>query len=230
LSGEDGMNNNLIDVLLIEDNPGDVELMKAVLQEIPDHHFQLITSSNLSDGIEQLRRKKIEIILLDLFLLDSHGIDSFQQLHAQFPETPIVILTGLDDKNLALQAVKEGAQDFVVKGDIRGDSIDRIIRYAIERNRLLVELEEKSDEKYQKLFHSSPYALGLSSLENGTILDINDANVKMFGYSRAESIGKNSRDMEFWPDYSERDRLPQKLIELGYLDSSINYNPVALDT
>ncbi|MDZ4835349.1 MAG: response regulator [Candidatus Melainabacteria bacterium] len=123
---------SLIRALLIEDNPSDAYL----LQESLDASVGLVEIEwveDLAAGLERLNSEQFDIVLLDLSLPDSISLDSLQKILQPFPRMPIVILTGLDDGEVAIEAVKRGAQDFLVKGKPSGESIYRCMRYAIER-------------------------------------------------------------------------------------------------
>ncbi len=129
-------------VLLIEDNPGDVRLIKEMLFENPECNpaFSFEVVGELGLAIARLSQEKFDIALLDLFLPDSHGLETLLTLRAHSWELPIVVLTGLDDEEIAVQAVKKGAGDFLVKGRINSGSLVRAIRYTIERHKAQVEL------------------------------------------------------------------------------------------
>lgn len=124
-----------IRVLLIEDNPGDARLLREILGEVTSAEFELTHVEKLSDGVAALGEGNFDVILSDLSLPDSQGIRTFERIHAEAPEVPVVVLTGLDDATLAVRAVKEGAQDYLVKGEVTGDVLERSLRYAIERQR-----------------------------------------------------------------------------------------------
>jgi len=133
-----------INVLVVEDNPGDARLIREMLAEAKDGGFNMEHADQLSTGLECLTDWDAHLVLLDLSLPDSHGLDTFTQLHAHIPEVPIIILTGLDSEALGQIAVREGAQDYLVKGQITSSTLARAIRFAIERQRLMVELNTKS--------------------------------------------------------------------------------------
>ena len=122
-----------INVLLIEDNPGDARLIGEMLSEVDGTLFDVETACRLSDGLTRIQKGGIDAVLLDLGLPDSAGLDTFEKVHDQAPEVPIVMLTGLDDTELALEGVRMGAQDYLVKGRVDGDLLARTLRYAIER-------------------------------------------------------------------------------------------------
>jgi len=129
---------------VVEDNPGDIRLIQEMLTEADENSFHMEHVNRLSTGLERLTHSGIKMILLDLSLPDSHGLNTFTQLHAHASDIPVIILTGLADETLGQIAVREGAQDYLVKGQITSLTLVRAIRFAIERQRLLVELNTKS--------------------------------------------------------------------------------------
>ncbi len=127
------MADRQINVLLIEDNPGDARLIEEMLYEVAGTLFTVKNAYRLSDGLTRIAKGGIDAVLLDLGLPDSSGLDTFGKVHDQAPEVPIVMLTGLDDTELALEGMRMGAQDYLVKGSADGDLLARALRYAIER-------------------------------------------------------------------------------------------------
>jgi len=125
----------VIKALLVEDNPGDVRLLQAILAEVASVEVELLRAERLSQALQYLNEQKFDVVLLDLSLPDSQGLATCVQIHAQVPQVPLVVLTGLDDETLAVSAVQAGAQDYLVKGQVTGDSLVRSLRYAIERQR-----------------------------------------------------------------------------------------------
>ncbi len=123
-----------IRILLIEDNPGDARLIKEYLGEMTGTTFELDVVGKLSEGLKHLDGK--DAVLLDLALPDSAGFDTFKKIHSQAPALPVIVLTGNDDDALAFKAVQEGAQDYLVKGQVSSQLLVRSIRYAIERKRI----------------------------------------------------------------------------------------------
>ena len=105
-----------IRALLIEDNPGDARLIEEILRDAGVAHaaVELAHADRLALGLEQLRKRVTDVLLLDLTLPDSHGFDTFTTAHTQVPDVAIVVLSGLDDETLAVRAVQEGAQDYLV--------------------------------------------------------------------------------------------------------------------
>jgi len=133
----------LIKILLIEDNPGDARLIKEYLSDVKNVAFDLQISDRLNAGIDILEEEIVDIVLLDLKLPDSEGLNSLDKIFAAAPYVPIVVLTGLNDETTAIKAVQMGAQDYLVKDKVESDLLIRSIRYSIERKR--------AEEEHQKL-------------------------------------------------------------------------------
>jgi CheY-like chemotaxis protein len=127
------MNNSFISVLLIEDNPGDACLISEMLSEKKEGQFSLEWADSMAKGLGRIAVEKFDLILLDLSLQDSHGFETFAQAFAAASDIPIVVMSGYDDEELALRAVREGAQDYLIKGETDASHLTRAIRYAIER-------------------------------------------------------------------------------------------------
>ncbi|HUW50644.1 MAG TPA: diguanylate cyclase [Sulfuricella sp.] len=125
-----------IRVLLVEDNPGDQRLIREALAEVQYAHIKLEYVDCLKAAQETLASQEYGLILLDLSLPDSSGLETVEKTGDAAPDTPIVILTGLDDVDTGIQAVRAGAQDYLVKGEVTGHLLVRSIRYAIERQRM----------------------------------------------------------------------------------------------
>ena len=135
---------NIIRVLLVEDNLGDAFLIEEKLKLSNNMWFQLLHVERLSEAIASLSAEKIDVILLDLSLPDSQGLETFLTLQEQASSLPIVVLTGMNDEDLAIQAVRQGAQDYLVKNTAIAELLVHAIRYAIERKRTQEELKKRS--------------------------------------------------------------------------------------
>ena len=136
--------------LLIEDNPGDARLIELMLAGAVAGLFQVEQVDRLDKGLDRLAQGGIDIVLADLSLPDSHGLNTFTRLHARAPQVPIIVLSGLNDTTVAVGAVHEGAQDFLVKGQVDGQLLARSIRYAIERKRMSEQLHQYARELREK--------------------------------------------------------------------------------
>ena len=145
-------------VLLIEDNPGDADLVRLRLGE-GKSEVEVNCVPRLSDGLACLDAETPSLVLLDLNLPDSHGADTFRRVMKKAPNVPVVILSGQDDESLAIKAVHQGVQDYLLKSDVTGKQLDRALRYAVERQSLLRSLEmarkQQLEFKNQFLSHVS---------------------------------------------------------------------------
>jgi two-component system, cell cycle sensor histidine kinase and response regulator CckA len=188
------MLNQQIKILLVEDNPGDVLLLQETLSEITLVSFNLVHVERRSEAIKQLRTETFDVILLDLLLPDSAGLETFTAIHQQVPHTPIVVLTGMSDETLALSAMQAGAQDYLVKGRVSGgDLLMRSMRYAIERKRVESILHQRERE-LRTLTEHAPDIISRFDLDL-KYLFINLAVEAVTGISAADFLGKRPRDM-----------------------------------
>jgi signal transduction histidine kinase len=152
------MDHQTTNVLLIEDNPGDADLVRLRLVEGASP-VNVSCVNRLSDGLASLTRETPSVVLLDLNLPDSHGAETFRRVMDHAPNVPVVVLSGQDDEVLAMKALHQGVQDYLVKGDISSKHLERAIRYAVERQGLSRALEiaqkQQLDFKNQFLSHVS---------------------------------------------------------------------------
>ncbi len=135
-----------LNVLLVEDNPGDARLIRELLRESGLPPDQVTVAASMEDAFRLVSAGGKDVVLLDLSLPGFSGLETFRAMHKHAPEIPILILTGTNDVELALRAVREGAQDYLVKGDIPGAVIVRAMRYAVERGRAEAEIKRLSHE------------------------------------------------------------------------------------
>ncbi len=141
-----------IRVLLIEDSYDSAQLLREELMDTKANVFQLEHADRLSNGLEVLERGETDVVLLDISLPDSQGLDTFTRVNKHSPDVPILVMTNLDDESFAVKAVQEGAQDYLVKGRVDSNLLVRSIRYAIERHRTLKELKQ-AQLKMQHMAH-----------------------------------------------------------------------------
>jgi PAS domain S-box-containing protein len=139
-----------INILLVEDNPGDARLIDIFMKEAFGSGYVLSISEDLASGLAQLKKHPFDIIIADLSLPDSDGLDTFKTIHEHAPEIPTIVLTGLEDESVGINAMKFGAQDFLIKGKLKGKGLKRSIDYSIERHKLLKELSQQAEELKQK--------------------------------------------------------------------------------
>ncbi|MEN4017352.1 MAG: histidine kinase dimerization/phosphoacceptor domain -containing protein [Methanobacterium sp.] len=139
------MENKQINVLVIEDNLADTALIREMLKESQNTRFKLYNARKLQEGLEIINENSIQVLLLDLNLPDSKGIETFYKASESVSEIPIIILSGFDDEDTAIKAVKGEAQDYLIKGNVESSLLVRSICYAIERKANEIELLKYSD-------------------------------------------------------------------------------------
>jgi two-component system cell cycle response regulator len=127
-------------VLLVEDNPADARLLREALAEITKSRFEVTHGETLARALEFLAKSKPDVILSDLGLPDSQGLETVRHIHRAAPDVPLVVLTSLNDESFGSQALQEGAQDYLVKGQIARGLLWHALRYAVERQRMQLEL------------------------------------------------------------------------------------------
>jgi len=180
------MTSYQIRALLIEDDPDDILLLKESLTDIGMGKIKLDYADRLSRGLIQLSGQSYDVILLDLNLPDSRGLDTLNTTIKRFPKLPVVVLSGLADDAITIEAVRRGAQDYLVKGDISGPLVMRVIRYAIERKQVEAVLRA-SEARYRTLVETSPNGITLADLEGKLIL-CNQQAARLHGYAKPEAM------------------------------------------
>lgn len=138
------MEQKPVRVLLVEDSPTDALLLREALTDERSMQFRTAHAETLDEALRRLQEQAFDLILLDLGLPDSQGLETFARMHDHVPQIPIIVLTGLDDDSLAIQAVKEGAQDFLTKGRVDRYWLVRNIRHALERHQMYLEVHALS--------------------------------------------------------------------------------------
>lgn len=168
-------------VLLIEDNPGDIRLIQQMLSEPTELDLQLTTRSRLSEALRVLQSAPPDIVLLDLGLPDAYGLEAMDAVRILAEETPVVVLTSLDDERLAHRAIAQGAQDYLVKGRFNADILLRAMRYALDRQQREVALRA-SEARNRRLLEACLIGLAWTDSE-GRILEANQAFLDLLGCS-----------------------------------------------
>lgn len=149
-----GMQLELISVLLVEDNPADARLIREVVRDVEGSHITLTHVETLSAALARLDSQSFDVVMLDLSLPDADGLQTLVRTHQRAPAVPIVVLTGLDDEATAMRAVREGAQDYLVKGQVNGYLLVRAMRYATERKRA-IEALQRSEEYFRSIIENA---------------------------------------------------------------------------
>jgi PAS domain S-box-containing protein len=187
------MENRIIKVLLIEDSTDDAELIKRKLEKSATLNFQVTIASKLDDGLKQAEKDTPDLILSDLGLPDSHGLDTVTKILLANPGIPLVVLSGFDDEDTAIKAVKSGAQDYLVKGQLDSTQWERSLVYSVERARLHDELDRNTQEisnlhvNLLKILENNTDAIVVVSKDK-RILFTNPAVASIFGQKPKELL------------------------------------------
>ncbi len=198
-------NNSLRSILIVEDNPGDLFLLEETLRLTKLPFERVFKAYSTAETIQLLNefQSEISVVLLDLSLPDSSGFNSFFQVQDYSSVTPIIVLTGLADTDLALETMANGAQDYLIKGEFDERLLAKSIQYSIERNRIRESLRE-SNESYRNLFYNNPMPIFIWDLHTLQILEVNDIAQEEYGYAREELLHMNM--IELRPE-NEHDRI-----------------------
>jgi PAS domain S-box-containing protein len=177
-------------LLLVEDNRADAVMLQELLTEDSAVLVRLTVAKRLTEAIERLEAENFDIILLDLSLPDTQGLDTLLQVQERAPSLPIVVMTGTDSEELALEAVRKGAQDYLVKGQVDGQQLMRAMRYAIERKHTLEALRD-SEERFRLLVAGGKdYAIFTLSSE-GRVVSWNPGAESILGDRAEEILGEH---------------------------------------
>jgi two-component system, NarL family, sensor histidine kinase UhpB len=178
-------------ILLVEDNPGDARLIQEMLKS--DHTlFELDTVDRLSAAFNQLKSARYDIMLLDLGLPDSQGLETMERVRKLAADMPIIIMTGMADEMIGIQAVEQGAQDFLIKWEANEAILTRTINYAIERKRLEENLRD-SEERYRNIVETAGEGIWMVDVDDKTIF-VNQQMADMLGYKIEEMLGRPDHD------------------------------------
>src|SRR5208282_3941857 len=175
-------------LLLVEDNPGDARLLREMFNEQGLYSTELTHVESMTDAEKRLAELPYDIILLDPGLPDAQGLGAVRRAHIAAPRIPLVVLTGLDDELLATQALQEGAQDYLIKGQIDARGLLRSLRYAVERKSTEEALFVEK-ERAQVTLNSIGDAVICTDI-SGDITFLNLVAEKMTGWSRQEAAGR----------------------------------------
>jgi diguanylate cyclase (GGDEF)-like protein/PAS domain S-box-containing protein len=196
-------------VLMVEDNPGDARLLREMLNEPGSHHMELTHVECLREAEEHLAKHAVDIILLDLGLADAQGLTAVRRARKFAPRVPLVVLTGLDDELLAAQALHEGAQDYLVKGQIDARALLRALRYAVER-KIAEEALFEEKERAQVTLNSIGDAVACTDI-SGNITFLNPVAEKLTGWSRQEAAGQHMTDVFRILDTADHETIPDPM-------------------
>ncbi|MDI7219173.1 histidine kinase dimerization/phosphoacceptor domain -containing protein [Leptospira santarosai] len=198
-------------VLLIEDSNADYRLIREYLDESQSPSFRISRSADFSAGLSIISNENPDLVMLDLSLPDCAGLDALSEIKRKFPRIPVIICSGAEDKEITVNALQIGAQDYVYKGKFDSYSLSRSLVFAYERNRLALELEKKNvfeqenEERYRLFFQYNPHPAFLFEHDSFEILEVNRAVLEKYGYKEKDLIGKTILEI-FEPSDFERVR------------------------
>ena len=210
-------------ILLIEDNAAVQGYVKDLVARFSGVSYDLVTAGMIGEATPHFTDDNVGVIILDLNLPDSQGLETFRTVYRLAGHIPIIILSGTDDDGMALQAVEGGAQDYLVKGDIGAQMLQKAVRYAVERHRILQELEMAnawlrteeealedrqrelriSESLYRTLFHTVGAPTAILD-EAGKVILANADVETLFGFPPGEMEGK-----VHWSQFVPPDDLPR---------------------
>ncbi|NJK66314.1 MAG: response regulator [Microcoleus sp. CSU_2_2] len=203
-----------IKILLVEDNPADADLLAELLEVSGDIQWELVSVEFLHAAIAHLCKQPFDVVLLDLSLPDSRGLETLTRLREVAPDTAMVVMTGLDDQGIALEAVRLGAQDYIVKGQITTQLLVRTIRYAIERSQTFQMLRE-SERRFRAIFDSS-FQLTKLLTPQGVVLEINQTTLDFAGIQSRDIVGRPIWEIPIWTlSLNVREQLQEAVAKAG---------------
>jgi len=209
------MSDNRLRILLIEDSPTQTELLKGILTA---DRFAVESAGDLASGIDALEHDQVDVVLVDLGLPDSSGVETLVKLRSHAPALPMIVLTATEDETTADEALQKGAQDFLIKGKVDGEVLIRSIRYAIDRKRAQQALQD-SDERFHLLVDGvTDYAIFLLD-PVGNIVSWNTGAERITGYCEEEIVGKHFSCF-YTPEDIEQG-VPEKALRLAEVEGRI---------
>jgi len=207
-------------LLLVEDNPGDARLLREMFDEAGAKGAELRQAVNMHEAELELRERAFDIVLLDLGLPDAQGLEAVRRTHAVAPRVPLVVLTGLDDESLATQALQEGAQDYLIKGQIETRGLLRALRYAIERKNMEEALFVVK-ERAQVTLNCIGDGVVCTDV-SGNITFLNLVAEKMTGWQWEEAVGRSMDDVFRIQDAVTRETTPNPMNAAVGLDRTVH--------
>ncbi|EMK05802.1 PAS domain S-box protein [Leptospira kirschneri str. MMD1493] len=190
-------------------------MIQEYLGESQSPSFQISRSADFSAGLSLITNESPDLVMLDLSLPDRAGLEALSEIKRRFPQIPVIICSGAEDKEITVNALQIGAQDYVYKGKFDSYSLSRSLVFAYERNRLALELEKKNvfeqenEERYRLFFQYNPHPAFLFEHDSLKILEINRAVLEKYGYEEKDLIGKSILQIF---ELSDFDKVKQEII------------------
>lgn len=223
-NGQAEMTAQFIKILVVEDSPIDFAVAGKWLRA-KAYRFEIVHEESIALAVQHVGTERFDAILLDLGLSDCQGIDTFQRMQRSCGNVPIVVLTGLDDEEAGLKAVREGAQDYLIKGQVTACLLVHSIRYAIERNRTKTALHA-SEAEYRRLFESAKDGILILNPATGQINDANPFLFELLGYTKSEICAKKLWEIGFCRDIDASKKLFERLQHEGH----VRYDDLPVET
>jgi signal transduction histidine kinase len=224
-----------VEILIVEDNPTDVLTLREYFAEAPTVEFKLHYVERLAGALDFLRTRYCDVILLDLGLPDSQGVETFSRIHEAAPEVPVLVLTGLNDEAVGTSALKRGAQDYLIKNEVQPTLLEKAILYAIERQRNMSELKlqaarlQASEARVRTLIEAAIDAIFVIGAEAG-VRYVNPAAEQMFGRKTADLLSQtfpfplgtdHLSEIEIRLDHGEKRLVEMRLSDIQWDGESV---------
>jgi CheY-like chemotaxis protein len=204
-----------LQVLLVEDNPTDVLLLQDALAHVPAMVCVVTPVARLAEGLTRLTERPFHVVLLDLDLPDSQGVQTYSTMAGQARDVPIIVLTGIADELLAVSALRAGAQDYLVRGHVDGPLLGCAIRAVIEDQRT-AEALHASERQYRRLFETAQDGILLLESDSGRITDVNPFLVTLLGRPYDDFLGKELWEIGVFDDIEASQQAFATLQREGY--------------
>ena len=214
------MASNKINILLIEDSESDALLVQNDLEQAMSDQITLTHVERLKVALDLIGKQSFDLILSDLTLPDSDGVETINSLREKAAGVPIAVLSFRNDDQLAIKAIKAGAQDYLVKGSLTEGVLARVIRYSIERKRIEHNIQ-KAQKRFQTIFEKAPLGIALINLETGECYDVNPRYAFIVGRSMSELAGFNQTAIIHPDDLASYRREIRIFLDDGLTDCKI---------
>lgn len=204
-----------MDVLLVEDNPADVYLVREEFAALGDA-ARLAVAGSVTEASHALIHARPDVVLLNLSLPDSIGLDTYTAIQKKAPDLPVIVVSGTDDRTMAIQAVRSGAQDYVLKGRMDPELLLRTLTYAIERARARAELRQ-AEARYRRLYDSVPVGVFQMS-STGVLQSVNATLIRLLGYESEAEVLRAERAGSLFADTDQKAAALRLLVGTGTLE------------
>ena len=203
-------------VLLVEDDPTDVRLLQKAFADVPTMACVVTPVARLAEGLTRLTERPFHVVLLDLHLPDSQGVQTCSTMAGQAPGIPIIVLMGIADELLAASALRAGAQGYLIKGQVDAPLLGRAIRAAIESQRTVTALHD-SERQYRRLFETAHDGILLLEGDSGRITDVNPFLATLLGRQHDDFLGKELWEIGVFEDRESSKQAFATLQREGYI-------------